>query len=83
MVYIFLYREKPDKEDDSGWRMFTGSESDEYANDPKNIATINIGFLLDQDPSLLEPLKGSYGLAFERKDKKQPWKKVKDWKPME
>ncbi|MDR3208637.1 MAG: DUF2185 domain-containing protein [Rickettsiales bacterium] len=36
-VIKFLYREKPDNEDDSGWRMFTGLEDDDYANDPKNI----------------------------------------------
>jgi hypothetical protein len=37
--------------------MFIGSEDDVYANDPQNIKMIKVGYLLDKDPSLLEPLK--------------------------
>ncbi len=33
----FLYREKADRGQDSGWRMFIGLESDEYNNDLSNI----------------------------------------------
>lgn len=78
-VIRFVYREKPDREQDSGWRMFTGNESDEYSNDPRNIQIINVGYLLDKDSTLLEPLKGDYGSAFERIDKGQPWEKIEDW----
>jgi hypothetical protein len=80
-VIRFLYRQEPDRDEDSGWRMFTGLENDEYANDPENIKIINIGYLLNKDPGLLEPLKNGYGVAFERKSKKAKWKKIEDWKP--
>lgn len=30
----YLYREPPDNERDSGWRIFAGDESDEYVNNP-------------------------------------------------
>src|SRR5262249_39674966 len=33
----FLYRQAADGQEDSGWRMFTGHESDEYNEDPKNV----------------------------------------------
>ena len=82
-VIRFLYREKPDREQDSGWRMFSGHESDEYTNDPRNIKLINVGYILDKDPSLLEPLQGDYGSVFERVDKGQSWQKVEDWEHSE
>jgi len=82
-VIRFLYREKPDNEEDSGWRMFTGLESEEYNNDPNNIRIVNIGFMLDKDPSLLVPLKEGTGSVFERENKKKPWEKVTDWYPEE
>ena len=82
-VIRFLYREKPDREQDSGWRMFTGYESDEYNNDPQNIRIINVGWLLDKDSTLLEPLKCEYGSVFERLDKGQPWARIEDWEPQE
>lgn len=80
-VIRFLYREKADREQDSGWRMFSGEENEEYSNDPQNIQIKKVGYLLDEDPTLLEPLKGSFGSAFERTDKGQQWKKVEDWEP--
>ena len=80
-VIRFLYRQETYNDQDSGWRMFTGLEDDDYANDPENIKLINIGYLLDKDPSLLEPLKNGYGAVFEREDTKTKWEKVEDWEP--
>jgi hypothetical protein len=30
----YLYREQPDSPEDSGWRVFSGDESADYADDP-------------------------------------------------
>lgn len=79
----FLYREEPDREEDSGWRMFSGHETDEYNDDPDNIAVVDIGWMLDKDPSLLEPLKQGTGAVFERDEKDSPWQPVTDWSPEE
>ncbi len=79
----FLYREKADREQDSGWRMFTGLESDEYNNDPSNIRIVNVGYLLDKDTTLLEPLQGGFGSVYERDEKNKPWRKVENWNPPE
>ncbi|WMJ71717.1 DUF2185 domain-containing protein [Cytophagaceae bacterium ABcell3] len=38
----FLYREKTDRDEDSGWRMFSGLEDDDYTNNPENIRILNI-----------------------------------------
>lgn len=32
MKVRFMYREEPDDTSDSGWRFFSGDESDEYVN---------------------------------------------------
>ena len=79
----FLYREHPDREEDSGWRMFTGHETDEYSNDPKNIRIVDVGFMLERDPSLLQPLKEGMGAAFERRTRDERWNKITDWSPAE
>ncbi len=49
----FLYRQGVDRKEDSGWRMFTGHETQEYNDDPKNIRIVEVGYMLDRDPSLL------------------------------
>jgi hypothetical protein len=77
----FIYREQPENENDSGWRLFSGKESDEYANNPDNIRLPIVGYLVDWDPTLLAPLKNGVGSVFERFDKKQNWIAVKDWSP--
>ncbi|GFO57578.1 hypothetical protein GMSM_45850 [Geomonas sp. Red276] len=79
----FLYREKPDRKEDSGWRMFTGHETEEYNDDARNISLQDVGFMLDRDPSLLEPLKEGEGAVFEREEKGKPWARVTDWSPIE
>lgn len=38
----FMYREEPDDASDSGWRFFSGDESYEYVNNPKNIGLYSI-----------------------------------------
>jgi len=77
----FLYREEPDREEDSGWRMFSGHEPDDYINDPDNIGVVDVGWMLDRDPSLLQPLKEGVGAVFEREDQGAEWQLVTDWSP--
>lgn len=79
----FLYREKPDNEKDSGWRLFSGNETEEYNNDASNMRLCNIGWLVDFDPSLLEVFKNDLAVAFERKNKKAGWRQIQDWRPSE
>lgn len=80
-VVRFMYREKADTDEDSGWRMFSGFEDENYTDDSKNIGLINIGYLVDKDASLIEPLKGSIGCAYEREGRGKPWVKIEDWIP--
>jgi hypothetical protein len=77
----FLYREAPDGSQDSGWRMFSGDEPEGYVDLTSNIRLVDVGFMLDRDPTLLIPLKGGTGAAFEREDIGKPWRKVTNWDP--
>ena len=80
---MFMYREKRSRNEDSGWRIFSGLESDEYANDPKNAGIYNPSTILAIDSSIAELLlKGGFGSVFERKSEKSPWYRVTDF-PLE
>ena len=49
----WLYRTTPERPQDSGWRLYTGVESDEEANDVSRIRICNVGWLVDFDPTLV------------------------------
>lgn len=44
----WLYREEPDDETDSGWRMFHGNETEEYMNSPENFSVVSLDFILEK-----------------------------------
>jgi hypothetical protein len=71
----YLYREAPDREQDSGWRVFAGDESDEYANDVDNIRKMSLQDLIDHDRALEKILFSPPGSAFERDDAHSPFRK--------
>jgi hypothetical protein len=78
-IFRWMYRENADREEDSGWRIFKSTESDEYNSDANNISRIKIYYLLDKDPTLIIPFKRGYGSAFERDAKSDLWVEVNDW----
>jgi hypothetical protein len=48
----FFYREAPVFDNDSGWRFFSGDESDEYAADPDNFAVCPLADILAACPEI-------------------------------
>ena len=63
----YLYREKPDKDGDSGWRVFSGDETQQYVDDPDNLALYNASTIIEIDPSIRTLLGTPWPVAFERK----------------
>ena len=63
----YIYREQPDNEKDSGWRVFSGDESQEYVDDPRNFAMYNASTIIKMDPEIVSLLALDYPVAFERK----------------
>jgi len=64
----FMYREKPDNDNDSGWRFFSGEEDQDYVDNPNNIAIYDIETILAIDDSVKAHLSSPIGSAFERED---------------
>ena len=62
----YLYREDPDADDDSGWRMNTGTETDEYMDNADNISYVSLGAVLREDASIVHLLEREPGSAFAR-----------------
>lgn len=64
----YLYREGPDRDDDSGWRFTTGYESDEYMDDFDNFSYVSLGAVLKQDDSIILFLDRETGSSFVKND---------------
>ena len=79
----FLYREAPDVERDSGWRVFAGGESDDYANDADNIAPVPLRELIDRDKKLEALFRQPESSVFERAVCGDDFERVTDWAPEE
>ena len=62
----YMYREPADDSFDSGWRFFSGRESDEYANDPENLAIYDVNTVANYDPEVIAFLDAPPGSAFAR-----------------
>ena len=41
----YMYREVPDNHSDSGWRFFSGTENQDYVDDPSNIQIYDVNTL--------------------------------------
>lgn len=62
----YMYREVPDKESDSGWRFFSGTESQDYVDNPENIKNYNVNTIANYDPDIIPYLHSDYGTEYER-----------------
>src|SRR6478752_5173256 len=62
----YMYREPPDSDHDSGWRFFSGEESQAYSDDPEHFALYDVNTVANYDPSIVAWLDEPVGSAFER-----------------
>ena len=63
---LFMYRELPDNELDSGWRFFSGDEVDGYVDDPRNVGLYDVNTIANYDPTIIVHLDAPAFSAFER-----------------
>ncbi len=75
----FMYREEPSSEQDSGWRFFCGDESQDYTDNPDNIAIYDIDTIIAIDKSVVPYLKSAKGTALEREDESSVFTVSKDF----
>ncbi|MBP7644210.1 MAG: DUF2185 domain-containing protein [Saprospiraceae bacterium] len=62
----FMYREEPDFETDSGWRFFSGYETDEYINNPENLMIYDINTIANYDNAIIPYIEMEIGTELER-----------------
>ena len=76
----FLYREAPVFEKDSGWRFFSGDETDEYTDDPDNFSILSIAEITRTNPGIDALLSQPEGSAWELAED-GTFQTVADWQP--
>jgi hypothetical protein len=77
----FMYRQKQDRDYDSGWRFFSGiHEEDAYVNNPDNVHVFDVNTIANYDPSIVPFLNSPIGSVFERAPDGGKWLPVRDFK---
>jgi hypothetical protein len=71
-----FYHEFPDNPYDSGWRFFTGNETQEYCDNPQNIGIYNIESILKISPEIEEFLDEKGFIRFERQNPEESFSQV-------
>jgi hypothetical protein len=75
----FMYREKPHNEIDSGWKFFSGFESEDYINDLNHTRVWDVNTIANYDPDIIPFLKSPTLTAFERNEKTGKFEQILDF----
>lgn len=78
----FMYREAPVFEHDSGWRFFSGDETDEYCDNPDNFVVCSIADITNISPDIAALTAHAEGTAWEQNEYGE-FIAVNDWQPKE
>ena len=78
----FLYREAPVFENDSGWRFFSGDETDEYTDDSDNFSVVSLSEITQSNPAIAALIAQPEGSAWEIGEDGE-FQAVADWQPQE
>jgi hypothetical protein len=62
----YMYREEPDFKDDSGWRFLSGTETQEYADNPNNWAIYDTNTIANYDKAIIPYLELPIDSVLER-----------------
>lgn len=77
----FMYKTVPAHLNDTGWRMYTGYEDDEYlANELANMLPVPLEKICEMDESLTALVEYNAGTVWERTPEQKEWQRVYDFK---
>lgn len=68
LIVGFMYREDPRNKIDSGWRFFSGTEDQEYVDNPNNIMLFDVNTIANHDPAIIPYLDSVVGSEFLRNE---------------
>ena len=69
MMVGCMYRDKPDEKGDSGWSFFSGTESQDYVDNPDNLGLYDVNTIANYDKTIIPYLDFSYGTELEKTNK--------------
>ncbi len=72
----FMYREEAFDDEDSGWRFLSGTEDQEYANNPDNSKIYGVNAIANHDNAIIPYLKAAIGTEWERVDGEDKFKEL-------
>jgi hypothetical protein len=61
----YFYREEPSEPKDSGWRFFSGEETEEYSEIESNFALYNASTIVNKFPEVARFLDSDFPISFE------------------
>ncbi|MGD9977409.1 MAG: DUF2185 domain-containing protein [Bacteroidales bacterium] len=64
----YMHREKAEAEDDSGWRFYSGIETEEYVDNEYHFMMFDVNYIANCDPAIIPYLKSKVGTELERVD---------------
>jgi hypothetical protein len=62
----YMYREAPIFDADSGWRFFSGTETQDYVDNPSNLMVFDVNTIANYDSSVIPYLSMPVGAELER-----------------
>jgi len=76
----FMYREQPDEdiEKDSGWRFFSGTETQDYVDDYDNSQIYSLNTIANYDPAIVPYLNYRIGTELERVEGSDKFQKLEE-----
>jgi len=66
MKVDYMYREEPNNELDTGWRFFSGAETQKYIDDAENSCVFSLNTIANYDKDILPFLDLPVGTEIER-----------------
>jgi len=75
----WMYHEASDSQSDSGWRFFSGEETQQFTDDPAHTKIYAVTTIIDIDPTIEPYLSAPEGSAFERIPGSATFTPVKDF----
>ncbi len=62
----YMYREESEEQVDSGWQFFSGTEDQEYIDNPNNTMIYNVNTIANYDKAIIPYLDLPFGTELER-----------------
>lgn len=62
----YMIREEPNNDIDSGWQFYSGTEGQEYIDNPENSAIYDVNTIANYDPAIIPYLNLPIGTQLER-----------------